>query len=133
MNHHHRHHHQPTPVVDKESRIAWLHRSSAKRSQTLNRFFLLPVTRHIPAHRIFCWAFQWGQFLKRCSRVWARYGPYQHLAVGLFFVHLRYLLASETMACLQLVESRCQPLVALHRSCIRFLKHLLLTAVWYFS
>jgi hypothetical protein len=33
---------------------------------------------------------QWRQFLKRSLRVWVRYGRYQHLAVGLLFVHLTY-------------------------------------------
>jgi len=52
--------------------------------------FALPVSFRTSAHMIFCWAFQWGQFLRRCSRVWVRYGHRQHLAVGLIFVHLRY-------------------------------------------
>jgi len=59
---------RPASVVDRESKIAWPHRASAKRSRILNRLFPLPVSYHSTAHRIF-WAFQWGQFLKRYSRV----------------------------------------------------------------
>jgi hypothetical protein len=62
----------PTSVVDRKSRIAWLHRSSAKRSLMLNRFIRLPVACNTSAQRVFCWAFQRGQFLKRCCRVWVR-------------------------------------------------------------
>jgi len=56
----------------------------------LDRSLLLPVSLRTSAHRIFCWHFQYGQHLKRCSRVWALYGHHQYLAVCWFPVHFRY-------------------------------------------
>jgi hypothetical protein len=61
--------------------------------------FPLPVFR-TSAHRGFCCAFQWGQCLKTYSRVWVLYMHHQHLAVGRFPVHFRYLLTSEAVSCL---------------------------------
>jgi len=66
-----------TPLIGEGSRI-------------LSRSLPLPVSFHTSAHRIFCWVFQWGQFLKRWSRVWVWYRHHQHVAVGVLFVHLRY-------------------------------------------
>ena len=39
----------------------------------LNLVLSPPRLPSISAHRIFCWAFQWEKFLKRCSPVWVRW------------------------------------------------------------
>jgi len=63
----------PTFVMSKNSRIALVHRSSASRSRTVNRFLPLPVSFRTSAHRIFCCGFHCLQCLSRCSRVCVLY------------------------------------------------------------
>jgi len=48
-------HQPPTSVVQRKSRIGWLHRSSAERSRILNRSIPFPVCLRTSAHKIFCW------------------------------------------------------------------------------
>jgi hypothetical protein len=81
--------HLHTSVVERKSGTAWLHLPSA-RSRIFNQSFPLPVSLRTSAHRTYCWAFQWGQFLKTCFRVCVLYGHHQHLAVDWFPVHFRY-------------------------------------------
>ena len=56
----------------------------------MNRSFPLPVPFGTFAHRIFCWVFQWEQFLKTCSRDCVLCGHHQHLAVGWLTVYFSY-------------------------------------------
>jgi len=60
-----------------------------KEAPDRERFFPLPISIQNLAHRTVYWAFPWGQFLKACSRVLRNH--HQHLAVGWFPVHFRYL------------------------------------------
>jgi hypothetical protein len=80
----------PTSVVDRKSRTALRHLSSASRSQTFQRLFHLPVYFLTSAHKIFCCSFHDRHTLRSCSLVCIRYGHHQHWAVGLFFVLFRY-------------------------------------------
>jgi len=59
----------PTFAVERKTKIACVHRSSAKRSRIVNQSLPLPVSRHTYAHRDFCWRFQCGQHLMMSSRV----------------------------------------------------------------
>jgi len=54
-----------------------LRRLSAKRSRIVNLPYPHPVFLRTSAHKSFCWAFQWRQFLKRCSLDWVLYGHYR--------------------------------------------------------
>ena len=63
----------PTSVVERKSSTACPHLPSARRSRILHRLFHLPVSFRTSAHSIFCWAFNSGHSLKRCSRVWCGY------------------------------------------------------------
>ena len=60
---------RPTCVEARKSRIAWLHRGSAKRSRIFQRLFHLPVSFLTVLHIIFCCVFHSGQFFRRCSLV----------------------------------------------------------------
>jgi len=52
-------------VVERKSSPAWLHLPLARRSWILHRLFLLLLSSHNYAYRIFCWAFHLGHTLKR--------------------------------------------------------------------
>ena len=58
----------PTSVVERKSRIAWLHLPLARGSWILHRLFLLLLSSCTSAHRIFCWAFHSGHILKKWCR-----------------------------------------------------------------
>ena len=119
---------RPTSVVDRKSRIAQLHRSRTKRPRIPNRSFPLLAACHTSAHRNLRWAPQ-------AVAVTENMPPDPGLvrappALGCGFA-LRQLeeLASETMTCLQLVESRRRLSIGFRWSSIRFLVRLSLPAV----
>jgi hypothetical protein len=62
-----------TSVVVRKPSTTWLYRQSARRSHILNRPFPLPVSFRTSTHRVFCWAFHSGQFLKMCFPVCVPY------------------------------------------------------------
>ena len=60
---------RPTCVEARKSRIARLHRGSAKRSRIFQRLFHLPISFLTVLHIIFYYIFHSEQFFRRCSLV----------------------------------------------------------------